>query len=262
MGRQTQRFANPNSPDYYKAMAYAASESFTANNARPPTTHLLKGGNYKLPGEPVEPGFLSAVTGHSEPVDRKGLDIRSSGGSSRKLLAEWIASPDNPLTARVMVNRIWQYHFGRGLVSTPSDLGKNGGRTVHQELIDWLAWKFIESGWSIKDMHRLILQSNVYRQSLKTPHLESYEKIDSDNRYLWRRSPIRLEAEVLRDSMLAVSGQLNPLMGGPPFFPGCRRPDSATRRRMVGTVRASGKKPEKCLRAPVSIPATTHGERL
>ncbi len=220
MGRQNQRFANPNSPDYYKAMAYAGpSEGFRANTAGPPTTYLLKGGNYKLPGESVEPGYLSAVTGHSKPADRKGLDIRSSGGSSRKLLAEWVASPDNPLTARVMVNRIWQYHFGRGLVATPSDLGRNGGGTAHRELIDWLAWKFIDSGWSVKDMHRLILQSNVYRQSLQTPHWESYQKIDSDNRYLWRRSPIRLEAEVMRDSVLAVSGQLNPSMGGPPFFP-------------------------------------------
>ena len=219
ISRQGKRFANPNSPDYYKAMAFIATEGFRANTAGPPATYLLKGGNYKLPGEAVEPGVLSAVTGHSRPVDRKGLDVRSSGGSSRKLLAEWIASPDNPLTARVMVNRIWQYHFGRGLVSTPSDLGKNGGGTVHRKLLDWLAWQFIESGWSIKEMHRLILQSNVYRQSLRTPHLEAYRKLDSDNRYLWRRNPIRLEAEVMRDSLLAISGQLNPSVGGPPFFP-------------------------------------------
>ncbi len=219
ISRQGQRFANPNSPDYYKAMAFVASQGFRAHTAGPPTTYVLKGGNYKLRGEVVEPGVLSAVTGHSRPVDYKGLDIRSSRGSSRRLLAEWVASPDNPLTARVMVNRIWQYHFGRGLVSTPSDLGKNGGGTVHRELLDWLAWQFIRSGWSIKEMHRIILQSNVYRQSLRTPHLEAYRKLDSDNRYLWRRNPIRLEAEVTRDSVLAVSGQLNPSMGGPPFFP-------------------------------------------
>ena len=96
ISRQGQRFANPNSPDYYKAMAFVASQGFRAHTAGPPTTYLLNGGNYKLRGEAVEPGVLSAVTGHSRPVDYKGLDIRSSRGSSRRLLAEWIASPDNP----------------------------------------------------------------------------------------------------------------------------------------------------------------------
>ena len=163
--------------------------------------------------EEVNPGFLSAITGQSDPVSLEGLSNR------RKVLAEWVASRDNPLTARVMVNRIWQYHFGKGLVVAPSDFGKNGGGTRHPELIDWLAWQFLESGWSIKAIHRLILQSNVYQQSMRNPKNDVYEKMDSNNLYFWRRSPIRLEGEAIRDSILAVSGQLNTLKGGPPFFP-------------------------------------------
>ncbi len=210
LGKHTTRFANPNNPGYFKPVAFTASDSPIRHSVG---TFVLKGGNYLLRGKEVKPGFLSAVTGHSDPVNLDGLPSR------RKLLAEWIASPDNPLTARVMVNRIWQYHFGAGLVPNPSDLGKNGGGAQHPELIDWLAWQFIESGWSVKSIHRLVLQSNTYQQSLRNPRWQAYRETDSGNRYLWRRSPIRLEAEVIRDSMLAASGELNPLQGGPPFFP-------------------------------------------
>ena len=214
LGKHSTRFANPNNPGYFKPMAFMASDSPIRHSV---STYVLKGGNYLLRGEEVQPGFLSAVTGHSDPVNLEGLSSR------RKVLAEWIASPDNPLTARVMVNRIWQYHFGTGLVPQPSDLGKNGGGTRHPELIDWLASKFIRSGWSVKSIQRLILQSNTYQQALRHPRWESYQQTDSDNRYLWKRSPIRLEAEVIRDSLLAVSGELNPLQGGPPFFPSIDR---------------------------------------
>ena len=93
-------------------------------------------------------------------------------------MAEWIASPENPLTARVMVNRIWQHHFGRGLVRTPNDFGRNGSGTDYPELIDWLATRFIRSGWSVKSMHRLILQSNTYRQSMHHPEFDRFQKID------------------------------------------------------------------------------------
>ena len=209
--RQTARFANPSSPDYYKAMAYLTSDAPLRNTV---ATYVLKGGNLKLRGEEVKPGFLSGVTGHSKPANLDGL-----GPSRRKLLAEWIASRDNPLTARVMVNRIWQHHFGQGLVRTASDFGKNGSGTVHQDLVDWLAWQFVERGWSIKEMHQLILQSSVYRQSVENPDNSVFEEIDPANQLLWKRSPIRAEAEVIRDSVLAVSGRLNPVMGGPPFFP-------------------------------------------
>ena len=209
--RQTARFANPSSPDYYKAMAYLTSD---APLRRTVATYVLKGGNLKLRGEEVKPGFLSTITGHSKPANMDGL-----GQSRRKLLAEWIASGDNPLTARVMVNRIWQHHFGQGLVSTASDFGRNGSGTLHQDLLDWLAWQFVEGGWSVKEMHRLILHSSVYRQSVENPENRAFEEIDSANRLLWKRSPIRAQAEVIRDSLLAVSGNLNPVMGGPPFLP-------------------------------------------
>ena len=209
--RQRARFANPNSPDYYQPKAHLVSDSPLHHTI---ATYLLKGGNYKLRGKEVRPGFLSASTGHSDPVDLQGL-----AGSRRQLLAKWIASRESPLTARVMVNRIWQYHFGEGLVPTPSDFGNNGGGTAHRDLIDWLAWQFMESGWSIKQIQRLILTSNVYRQSQQHPRYEEQEKVDPGNRYLWVRKPIRLESEAIRDSILAVSGELNLTMGGPPFFP-------------------------------------------
>ena len=213
IGRQNARFANPNDPSRYKPMAYVPSEPL-GSVGYAPTTFLLKGGDPDLKQEVVEPGFVVAASGDPEPVDLKGWS-----GSRRKKLASWLASPENPLTPRVMVNRIWQHHFGKGLVKTPSDLGKNGGGTVHPELIDWLAAEFIEKSWSIKDMHRLMLHSNLYRQSLNNPRATEFEAIDSANRYLWRMPPIRLEAEVIRDSILAVSGDLNLLAGGPSFFP-------------------------------------------
>ena len=213
IGRQNARFANPNDPNRYKPMAYAPSEPL-GSLGYAPTTFLLKGGDPDLKQEVVEPGFVVAASGDPNPVDLKGWT-----GSRRKKLASWLASPENPLSPRVMVNRIWQHHFVKGLVTTPSDFGKNGGGTIHPELIDWLASEFIENSWSIKDMHRLMLQSNLYRQSLVNPHAKEYEVIDSVNRYLWRMPPIRLEAEVIRDSILAVSGEMNPTAGGPSFFP-------------------------------------------
>ena len=118
-----------------------------------------------------------------------------------------------------MVNRIWQHHFGAGIVRTPSDLGKNGERPTHPELLDWLAVRFVESGWDIKGMHRLMLLSSAYQQASENPLLKDAVKKDEDNRLLSRFSRMRLEAEVLRDSILAVSGRLNPEMGGPSVFP-------------------------------------------
>ncbi len=212
IGKHGGGFVNPNHPDRFKPMAYSAWETLGTENPISPTTYLLSGGNRKLREEEMEPGFLSAVTGHSDPVNLEE-------GKQRRLLAEWISSPENPLTSRVMVNRIWQHHLGKGLVATPNDFGKNGSGTVHQDLVNWLACEFIDRGWRVKQVHRLILQSNLYRQSVRNPRYEEFEKIDPDNHYLWRMNPIRLEAEALRDSILAVSGQLNPLMGGPPFFP-------------------------------------------
>src|SRR5581483_5985334 len=135
----------------------------------------------------------------------------------RLTLARWIARPDNPLTARVIVNRVWQFHFGEGLVRTPSDFGVMGEPPTHPELLDWLADWFVQEGWSLKKLHRLILTSNTYRMS-KAWNPE-YGAQDPETRLLWRVPYRRLEVESLRDSMLAVSGQLNPKMFGPSMYP-------------------------------------------
>jgi hypothetical protein len=132
-------------------------------------------------------------------------------------LAKILTDPNNPLTARVMVNRLWHYHFGRGLVGTPSDFGVKGDAPTHPALLDWLASEFIRQGWSIKAMHRLILTSNTYRQASRFHPAAA--KVDPDNKLLWRFPRQRLEGEVIRDAALALSGLLNPKMGGPSVFP-------------------------------------------
>jgi len=136
----------------------------------------------------------------------------------RLKLAEWIVDPNNPLTARVMTNRVWQYHFGAGLVSTPNDFGRMGTRPSNPELLDWLASRFVEGGWHIKPLHRLILLSNAYRQSSLSPIEKVAMEKDSENALLWKYSHRRLEAEELRDAMLAVSSRLNLKAGGPSFM--------------------------------------------
>jgi hypothetical protein len=136
----------------------------------------------------------------------------------RLKLSEWIVDPQNPLTARVMANRVWQYHFGAGLVSTPNDFGRMGTRPSNPELLDWLASRFVEGGWRIKPLHRLILLSNAYRQSSISPIEKVAAEKDSENALLWKYSHRRLEAEELRDAMLAVSGRLNLKAGGPSFM--------------------------------------------
>jgi len=136
----------------------------------------------------------------------------------RLKLAEWIVDPANPLTARVMVNRIWQDHFGRGIVSTPNDFGRMGTRPSNPELLDWLAGRFVEGGWKIKPIHRMILLSSAYRQSSISPIEKAAAEKDSENTLVWKFSHRRLEAEEIRDAMLAVSGRLNLKAGGPSFM--------------------------------------------
>ncbi len=182
-------------------------------------THVLKRGDYRQPAEQVEPGFLSAVTGKSEAAVIETDRYRQFPTRGWRLtLAKWIASPDNPLTARVFVNRMWQHHFGYGIVRTPSDFGKNGERPSHPELLDTLSLRFVESGWDLKAMHKLILMSNTYQQASENPQFARNTK-DPDNRLLWRFNRTRLEAEAIRDSVLFVSGRLNPERGGPSIFP-------------------------------------------
>ncbi len=184
-----------------------------------PLTHILKSGDYRQPGEVVEPGFPSAITGNSEPAVLESDRYRQFPTRGlRMTLAKWIASPENPLTARVMVNRIWQYHFGRGIVETTSDFGKNGSPPSHPELLDWLALKFVDEGWSIKAIHRLILTSNAYQQSSENPAAKD-NTVDPENHLLWRFERRRLEAEQVRDGILSFSNRLNLAMGGPSVYP-------------------------------------------
>ena len=184
-----------------------------------PETRILNRGEWDKPGEVVEPGFPSVITGHQNPAPIRLDPFKRWPTRSRRLaLAQWIVSPDNPMTARVMINRLWDWHFGRGLVATPSDFGKLSGGSSHPELIDWMARRFIDSKWSLKAMHRLILNSATYRQSSRH-HDSKAETADLENTLLWHFRTRRLEAEAVRDAVLAVSGRLNPEQFGLPIFP-------------------------------------------
>jgi hypothetical protein len=199
----------------YRPVAYSVSDVTPPQVPALADTYVLAGGELANKGEKVEPGFLRAVTGDSD-----AARIPFAGGSSgrRTALADWIGSADNPLTARVMMNRLWQHHFGEGIVRTPSDFGINGERPSHPDLLDWLATQFVETKWSLKAMHRLMLTSNAYRQSTEHPEHLKYAEIDPKNQLLWRMNWLRLEGEVIRDSLLAVTGQLQKADGGPGVF--------------------------------------------
>ena len=175
----------------------------------PPPTHRLNRGEAMSPKEVVTPGGLVTVF--------PGLDLPAdSPEQSRRLaLAKWLTDPANPLPARVIVNRLWQHHFGRGLVATPSDFGHMGGKPTHPELLDFLASELIRNGWRMKSIHRRIVLSSTYRQS--SDFDAAAQQVDQDDTFLWRYPPQRLEAEPLRDSILAVSGKLDLTMGGPGF---------------------------------------------
>jgi hypothetical protein len=176
---------------------------------KPEPTYTLKRGDPLQPLEAVGPSAIRAV-GRS-----LGVDAGASDQERRIALAKWIADPKNPLPARVMVNRLWHYHFGNGLVRTPSDFGYNGDRPSHPRLIDWLAAEFQSSGGRLKPLHRLIVLSSTYRQTSQVN--AAARKVDADCRLLWRYPPRRLEAEAIRDAMLHVSGSLDWRMGGPGY---------------------------------------------
>jgi hypothetical protein len=199
-------------------------------SAPPPPTYLLKRGNHLTPGREVEPGFLSVLSeslGEARLEPAEGV-VQSSG--RRTALAERLTrlgSPAAALVARVFVNRVWQHHFGRGIVATSENLGRMGTPPSHPELLEWLAADFLDHGWQVKRLHRLILTSTAYRQAAHrdgTVVGPDPENIDPDNVLLWRRPLRRLEAEAVRDAMLAVSGSLDPTPGGPPV-PLDPRPD-------------------------------------
>jgi hypothetical protein len=177
-----------------------------ANMDTAPVTHILKIGDPKFKLDPVEPAFLSVLG---------GLDAPKGSNGRRAALAKWLADPENPLTARVMANRIWQFRMGSGIVSTPNDFGQLGGRPSNRPLLDWLAAEFVSSGWNVRHLDRLIVTSATYRQSAQID--EAKAAIDGGNKYYWRMNQRRLEGEALRDSILQASGKLNAKAFGPPI---------------------------------------------
>ena len=193
----------------------------------PEKTAILTGGDLFSPADPVVPGALSVV----------GLkpDIPKEVNGRRTALAKWISHKDNPLTARVMVNRVWQYHFGRGLVGNPNNFGATGKKPTHPELLDWLASEFMAKGWSLKQLHRLIMTSETYRRASKHPDFDQLAKLDSGGNSYAVFRPRRLAAEELRDAMLAVTGELNRKPGGIPARPDMNLEAALQPRMIMGT---------------------------
>ncbi|MDX2044518.1 MAG: DUF1549 and DUF1553 domain-containing protein [Acidobacteriota bacterium] len=199
-----------------------------------PTMHLLRGGDWRRPGAEVQPAFLSAVEGKGNVPEIK---LVGDSPGRRLALARWLTKPDHPLTARVMVNRLWHHHFGRGIVATPNDFGRNGQQPTHPELLDWLATELVKPGsqftvhssqqssnWSLKHIHRLMVTSATYRQSSRPNSQSAFrqtgrnpQSVDPDNKLLWRMNRQRLDAEAIRDAVLAVNGTLNDQAGGAPI---------------------------------------------
>jgi hypothetical protein len=194
-----------------KLAAAVPEKVFAVLPAPVPATHILHRGSVEKPKKEVQAGGVECVPGEYG----FGLTAKATDGERRKKLAEWVARADNPLFARVMVNRLWHHHFGVGIVDTPSDFGANGGKPSHPELLDWLASELVGQKFKLKPMHRLIVTSAAYRQS--SAKSADAAKLDADNRLLWRKSPTRLDAEAVRDAILDVSGQLDRAVGGAPF---------------------------------------------
>ena len=200
--------------DSLKPAPLNVAQGMVDESAVAPKTHTLGVGNYDSPIAEVQPGFLS-ILDPSDAAITPALNGKSTG--RRSVLAKWLTRPDNPLTARVMVNRIWHYQFGRGIAGNPSDFGVMGDRPTHRELLDTLTAQFIEDGWSMKKMHKRIMMSAAWQQS--SAAREDALAADEENKLLWRFNRRRLEGEIIRDSMLQVAGILNPKMYGPGVFP-------------------------------------------
>jgi len=196
-------------------LVFAAAAEFEPDAGHKPPgaprpVHLLRRGDIHEPGKAAAPGTLSCVAGLPS---RFAISPGDGESARRAALARWIVDPANPLTWRSIVNRIWHYHFGRGLVATPNDFGRMGASPSHPELLDWLAATFLDSGGSIKALHRLIVSSAVYRQSSQTDSKQAGQ--DADNSLLWRQNRHRLDAESIHDAILTLAGRLDQTMGGP-----------------------------------------------
>ena len=204
---------------------------FSVMNEAPEQIHILKGGSIESPGQRVSPGVLSLFSGS---VEKSAVTEDMAG--RRTELAKWIAAKDNPLTARVIVNRVWQWHFGQGIAGNPNNFGGTGKLPTHPELLDWLAATFMSEGWSLKKLHQHILTSSAYKRSVKHPDPALLASLDPNgNRYAVFK-PRRLSAEELRDSMLAVSGELNRMLGGIPSRPEINEEVAMRPRHIMGSV--------------------------
>ncbi len=199
----------------FRPSALSQALSVSEMGREPRETFVLIRGSAHAPGEKVAPGFPAVLSPPEPQVESLGADAKTCG--RRLALARWIASPDNPLTARVMANRIWQYHFGRGIVASPNNFGFQGTPPTHPELLDWLASEFVDGGWRLKRIHKLIMLSHTYQMSSR-PRQNALTR-DPQNDLFWRFDMRRLEAEEIRDSILAVIGRLNPEMYGPSIYP-------------------------------------------
>ena len=191
----------------------------------PPVAFVHRRGNVHAPGILVQPGFPEILQPEGSSLEAVSPDVQGSSSGRRLALAQWLTTPQHPLTARVFVNRIWHHHFGRGIVETLGNFGRSGTPPTHPQLLDWLARDFIDHGWDLKRLHRQILFSTAYRQSSRRPPENSdatesvarAEQIDPENRLLWRMNLRRLEAEIVRDATLSAAGTLTLGMGGPPI---------------------------------------------
>ena len=230
-------------------MAYAVSEGKIAD------------ANIQLAGEPTRPG---AKVPRGVPKFLAALQRRRPPGraeSGRLELADWLASPRNPLTARVMVNRVWQHHFGRGIVATPSNFGKRGSPPSHPELLDWLAASFVEHGWSIKWLHRTIMASKTYQ--LDSLGNDKGDAIDPANQWYWRFDRQRLDAEAIRDAMLFVAGTLDLNRPGPQPFPAITQVELDAALSVQGglSVVAPQRLPDDAAAIPASLPGPLRRSR-
>jgi hypothetical protein len=212
--REWQTLARQRDELQKKIDAVPAIESVHAVTQEPmKPAYVLDRGSLTKPGAEVKPGALSAIRSLDADL---GLPADANDRERRLALARWLTDTRNPLTARVMVNRVWKWHFGNGIVNTPSDFGYNGDRPSHPELLDWLAVEFMEHGWSVKWLQRLIVTSQTYQQSSRFN--QAAHAVDAGNRLLWHMPLKRMDAETLRDSILTVAGNLNPDRGGPGYF--------------------------------------------
>jgi len=208
-----------------------------------PVTYLLHRGDPKQPKDPVGPGGLTILAPPEQHIEFRAKNPSLPTTGRRLEFARWLVSEQHPLVARVIVNRLWMHHFGRGLVGTPADFGFMGEKPTHPELLDWLAREFVEHGWSVKHLQKVIMTSTAYRQSSRRDPTK--EAADPDNRLYWRKPVQRLDAEVLRDAILATTGVLNPKMFGPPV---------SVREDAVGQIVVGIDKKEGDTKVPVDVP--------